>query len=115
MYYEIMREYADGDQTSKDFEIFIRPSSGYLGVWYFKLQDDGSKLAIDHKHSRRGEDCTISMDIWRDLAKNTDPPWVFPKNNSVKSVNKLFLVPSFVYVKYLPKNEKEFYLMLRNL
>ena len=40
MYYEIMREYADGDQTSKDFEIFIRNSSGNLGVWYFKLQDD---------------------------------------------------------------------------
>ena len=60
MYYEIMREYADGDQTSKDFEIFIRPSSGYLGVWYFKLQDDGSKLGVDLKHSLRGEDCIVS-------------------------------------------------------
>ena len=49
------------------------------------------------------------MDIWRDLAKNPDPPWVFPENNSVESVNKLLLVPSFVYLKYFPKNETESY------
>ena len=42
-YYEIMREYAEGDPTTKDIEIFIRPSSGYLDVWRFVLQDDFSK------------------------------------------------------------------------
>ena len=39
-YYEIMREYADDAPTTKDLEIFIRPSSGYLDVWRFVLQDD---------------------------------------------------------------------------
>ena len=41
-YYEIMREYADDAPTTKDLEIFIRPSSGYLEVWHFVLQVVGT-------------------------------------------------------------------------
>ena len=66
------------------------------------------KLVIDHEHSLRGEDCIVSMDIWRDLAKNPDPPWVF-QNKSADFVDRLYLVPLFVYLKYLPKNETEYY------
>ena len=40
IYYEFMREYAEGVYANLDFEIFIRPSSGYLVVWRFELQDD---------------------------------------------------------------------------
>ena len=107
-YYEIMREYADDAPTTKDLEIFIRPSSGYLDVWRFVLQDDGIKLGFDFKHSLKGEDCFVSRDVWHNLAKNPDPPWVFPKT-SIDVVDRLHLVPSFIDLKYLPKNETESY------
>ena len=107
-YYEIMREYADDAPTTKDLEIFIRPSSGYLDVWRFVLQDDGIKLGFDFKHSLKGEDCFVSRDVWHNLAKNPDPPWLFPKT-SIDVVDRLHLVPSFIDLKYLPKNETESY------
>ena len=107
-YYEIMREYADDAPTTKDLEIFIRPSSGYLDVWRFVLQDDGIKSGFDFKYSLKGEDCFVSMDVWHNLAKNPDPPWLFPKT-SIDVVDRLHLVPSFIDLKYLPKNETESY------
>ena len=107
-YYEIMREYADDAPTTKDLEIFIRPSSGYLDVWRFVLQDNGIKSGFDFKHSLKGEDCFVSRDVWHNLAKNPDPPWLFPKT-SIDAVDRLHLVPSFIDLKYLPKNETESY------
>ena len=107
-YYEIMREYADDAPTTKDLEIFIRPSSGYLDVWRFVLQDNGIKSGFDFKHSLKGEDCFVSRDVWNNLAKNPDPPWLFPKT-SIDAVDRLHLVPSFIDLKYLPKNETESY------
>lgn len=107
-YYEIMREYADDAPTTKDLEIFIRPSSGYLDVWRFVLQDNGIKSGFDFKHSLKGEDCFVSRDVWNNLAKNPDPPWLFPKT-SIDAVDRLHLVPSFIDLNYLPKNETESY------
>ena len=107
-YYEIMREYADDAPTTKDLEIFIRPSSGYLDVWHYVLQDVGTYSGNNIQHSLRGEDCIVSMDIWRNLAKNPDPPWVF-QNKAFDFVDRLYLVPLFVNLEYLPKNETEYY------
>ena len=107
-YYEIMREYADDAPTTKDLEIFIRPSSGYLDVWRFVLQDNGIKSGFDFKHSLKGEDCFVSRDVWNNLAKNPDPPWLFPKT-SIDVVDRLHLVPSFIDLNYMPKNETESY------
>ena len=107
-YYEIIREYADDAPTTKDLEIFIRPSSGYLEVWHFVLQDVGTYSGNKIQPSLRGEDCFVSMDIWRNLAKNPDPPWVF-QNKSADFVDRLYLVPSSIHLKYLPKNENEYY------
>ena len=104
-YYEIMREYADDAPTTKDLEIFIRPSSGYLDVWRFVLQDNGIKSGFDFKHSLKGEDCFVSRDVWNNLAKNPDPPWLFPKT-SIDAVDRLHLVPSFIDLNYLPKMKR---------
>ena len=108
MYYEIMREYADGDQTSKDFEIFIHPDSGYLVVWHFCLQNDETYFGVDSKHSLRGIDCNVPIEKLRDMGKNPEPPWFFQKTPA-DSLDKLPLIPSFVYSKYIPKKDIEYF------
>ena len=40
MWYEIMREYADGVYMEKGAAMYLRPSSGYLIVWHFTFKDD---------------------------------------------------------------------------
>ena len=64
-------------------------------VWRFVLQDNGIKSGFDFKHSLKGEDCLVSRDVWKNLAKNPDPPWLFPKT-SIDAVDRLHLVPSFI-------------------
>ena len=107
-YYEIMREYADGAPTTKDLEIFIRPDSGYLVVWHFCLQNDETYFGVDRKHSLRGTDCNVPKEKLRDMGKNPEPPWFFQKTPA-DTLDKLPLVPSFVYSKYTPKNDIEYF------
>ena len=41
MWYEIMREHAEGAHAERGPGIFLRPSSGCLEVLHFIKQDDG--------------------------------------------------------------------------
>ena len=42
MWYEIMREHAEGAHPESVRDMFLRPSSGCLEVLHFIKQDDGS-------------------------------------------------------------------------
>ena len=110
MYYEIMREYADGANTKRDLEIFIRPASGYLEVSHFILQDKETNTfsLLQYSRSLRGTECTVSAVILKDMALN-EPPWVIPAKPAFEPWESLLLYPSFILHEYTPKDETEYY------
>ena len=83
IWYEIMREYADGLHMEKGPAMFLRPSSGYLVVWHFTLKEDEKDKTyngFEKTQSLRGMDCSVPAAIWMDWALNAEPPWNVPAN-----------------------------------
>ena len=105
MWYEIMKEQTKKSHLNNKLTMFVRPSSGWVEVWSFIPQEDGSKMGLDlGKRSLESITCYLEPELWQDMSIR-EPPWKNFGANEFLTIHSLKFVPSFALEDYARQAE----------